>query len=191
VTPSDTTTRHYLQRWTISGEVFLVGNPPAHVKLGGFYTNCRDFYYASQAVSTCTPACLVSNVASFGAAGGDFTLNIDASLLAPSAGDYIYLILWEDSNENGEYDPLEDWRYVIPLYEDAVFQGATDCIYYYDDRADESSGTETGWNQSIGLGRYAPVRCVNYQGAHLSNEAAWGSFEHATADRRAHLQTGS
>ena len=150
-----------------------MGDLPTDVKLGGFYTHCHDFYYASQRTPQCPHACLVSNVASLGASGGNFLLTFDVSWISPSAGHYIYLILWDDQNKNGEFDPHEDWRYVIPLYDDAVFQGATDCVYYYDDCSHECIGTAPGWNQSVGLDKYAPVECANRAGARLSNEVAW------------------
>jgi hypothetical protein len=112
-------------------------------------------------------------VASFGASGGAFTLRVDVSSLTPSAGHYIYLILWDDRNRNNEYDSAEDWRYVIPLYDDAVFLGATDCVYFYDDRSHESIGTAQGWNQSVGLDAYVPVDRAEWEGARVSNEVAW------------------
>lgn len=162
-----------LEKWTVKGEVLLVGEPPPDIKLGCFYTNCHDFHYASQCRPKCPRACLVSSVASLGTSGGNFSLRIDVSSLAPSAGHYIYLILWDDRNGNDEYDPAEDWRYVIPLYDDAVFQSATDCVCFYDDRTNESLGTARGWNQSIGLDRYVPVQRAECGGARLSNEVAW------------------
>jgi hypothetical protein len=162
-----------LERWTVRGEVLLTGDPPPDVRLGCFYTNCRDFYYTSLCRPKCPRACLVSNVISVGASGGNFALRIDVSTLAPSAGHYMYLILWDDRNGNDEYDPAEDWRYVIPLYDDAVFQGATDCVYFYDDHANESIGTARGWNQSVGLEQYTPVLRAEWEGARLSNEVAW------------------
>jgi hypothetical protein len=169
----------------IGGEVLLVGDSPANVKLGGFYTHCHDFYYASQHKPQCPRACLVSNVASLGASGGNFLLTFDVSWISPSAGHYIYLILGNDQNRNGEFDPLEDWRYVIPLYDDAVFQGATDCVYYYDNRSNECIGTAPGWNQSVGLDHYAPVDCAARDGARLSNEVAWcaGAASHGVLTR--------
>ncbi len=145
------------------------------MKLGCFYTNCHDFYYASQLRPKCPPARRVSSVASFGTAGGSFSLRVDVSSLTPSAGHYLYLILWDDRNGNDEYDPTEDWRYVIPLYDDAVFQGATDCVYFYDDRSHESTGTAAGWNQSIGLDLFIPVQRIEWEGARLANEVAWGA----------------
>jgi hypothetical protein len=160
-------------QWTVKGEVLLIGDSPQVVKLGCFYTNCSDFYYASQTRQKCPPARLVSNAASFGPSGGAFTLRIDASLLAPSAGHYMYLILWDDRNGNDEYDSAEDWRYVIPLYDDTVFLGATDCVYFYDDQPHESIGTARGWNQSIGLDRYVPVDRAEWEGARVANEVAW------------------
>jgi len=173
VASPDSATPHSLQRWTVKGEVLLIGDPPPDVKLGCFYTDCNDFYYASQCRPKCPRACLVSNAASFGASGGSFSLRIDVSSLAPSAGHYLYLILWDDRNRNDEYDTAEDWRYVIPLYDDAVFQRATDCVYLYDDRSNESIGTARGWNQSVGLDRYVPVEHADWEGARLSNEVAW------------------
>jgi hypothetical protein len=161
------------ERWTVKGEVLLIGDAPLAVKLGCYYTHCHDFYYASQCRPKCPPARLVSNVVSFGASGGSFCLKIDVSSLAPEAGHYIYLILWDDRNGNNGYDSTEDWRYVIPLYDDAVFQGATDCVYYYDDRCHESLGTSQGWNQSVGLGRYVAVDRAEWEGARVSNEVAW------------------
>lgn len=167
--------RQCLQQWTISGEVLLVGEPPADVKLGGFYTHRHDFFYASQHKPQCPHACLVTNVASLGASGGDFLLKFDVSWISPLAGHYIYLILWDDRNKNGEFDPREDWRYVIPLYDDAVFHDATDCIYYYDDCSNEGIGTAPGWNQSVGLDHYAPVEYAHRAGARVSNEVAWSA----------------
>jgi hypothetical protein len=159
--------------WTIKGEVLLIGDPPPDVKLGCFYTNCSDFYYASQSRRKCPPARLVSNAASFGSSGGAFTLRIDVCSLAPSTGHYLYLILWDDVNGNNEYDSMEDWRYVIPLYDDTVFLNATDCVYFYDDQAHESIGTGPGWNQSVGLERYVPVDRTEWDGARVANEVAW------------------
>ncbi len=162
-----------VSQWTVKGEVLLIGDPPRDVKLGCYYTNCNDFYYASQSRSKCPVARLVSNVASFDPSGGAFALRIDVSTLAPAAGHYMYLVLWDDRNRNNEYDPSEDWRYVIPLYDDTVFLSATDCIYFYDDQPHGSIGTARGWNQSVGLDRYVPVDRSEWDGARLANEAAW------------------
>ena len=164
-----------LEKWTLSGDALLVGQPPANVKLAAFYTCCRDFYYASQREPECLPAELVSNVAPLGSDGGEFRLVIDASSLSPWPGCYIYLILWGDANDNDAYDPGEEWRYVIPLYEDRVFLDATDCIYYYDDRENPETGTAPGWNQSVGLDRYVPILQPYREGASLSNESAWST----------------
>ena len=161
------------QKWTVKGEVLLIGDAPPDVKLGCFYTDCRDFYYASQQRPQCPPARLVSNAASLGPSGGAFALRIDVSSLAPAAGHYMYLILWEDANGNNEYDSAEDWRYVIPLYDDTVFLGATDCVYFYDDQPHESIGTARGWNQSVGLDRFIPVDHTAWEGARVANEVAW------------------
>jgi hypothetical protein len=162
-----------LQTWSISGEVLLVGEPPAEVKLAAFFTCCRDFFYASQKNPSCPPAVMVSDAAALGSAGGPFCLHIDVSPVSPCAGQYIYLILWDDRNGDGLYQPGEDWRYVIPLYDDLVFQDATDCVYYYDDQCSSLRGTAAGWNQSIGLHRYCPVVRPPREGARLSNEPAW------------------
>jgi len=168
----------------VKGDVLHIGEAPRDVKLGCFYTSCNDFYYASQRGPKCPPARLVSSVASFGPTGGAFTLRVDVSSIVPSAGHYIYLILWNDRNGNNEYDAAEDWRYVIPLYDDAVFLSATDCVYYYDDQARESAGTAPGWNQSIGLERYVPVDRTEWAGARVANEVAWCA-ELAAAGRTA------
>ena len=162
-----------ISQWTVKGEVLLIGDSPPDVKLGCYYTNCNDFFYASQCRPKCPPARLVSSVACFGPSGGAFTLKIDVSSLAPAAGHYVYLIMWDDRNGNGKYDPPEDWRYMIPLYDDAVFLGATDCVYFYDDQPHESIGTARGWNQSVGLDRYVPVDRNEWDGARLANEVAW------------------
>jgi hypothetical protein len=167
------TTGRCLDTWALSGEVLLVGTPPANVKLAAFYTGCQDFYYSTQIIRRCSPARLVTNVTSLGPTGGPFTLCLDTSGIVPAPGHYIYLILWADGNDNDVYDPGEDWKYVVPLFEDQAFPGATDCIYYYDDRAHEDMGTEPGWNMSVGLNTYAPIRCTMQAGARLSNEAAW------------------
>jgi hypothetical protein len=115
----------------------------------------------------------VSNAAAIPWPSGAFTLNVDVSALSPAAGDYIYLILWADLNDAGDYDPGEEWRYVIPLFEDRIFQEATDCVFFYDQKESEERGTHPGWNYSVGLNRYAPVSRAHLEGARLSNEAAW------------------
>ena len=112
-------------------------------------------------------------MAALGAGGGEFNLHVDVSSLSPCPGHYIYLILWADGNGNDAYDAGEDWRYVIPLYEDRLFREATDCVYYYVEGPNPATGAEPGWNQSIGLDRYAPVICASMEGARLSNESAW------------------
>ena len=167
------TTGRCLDAWTLTGEILLVGDPPPHVKLAGFYTGCQDFFYSTEVVRRCDPARLITNVQALGPSGGPFSLTLDTGGLAPRAGHYIYLILWADANCNDTYDPGEDWKYVVPLFEDRAFPGATDCIYYFDEAAHEEIGTEPGWNMSIGLNLYAPIRCAVQEGARLSNEAAW------------------
>jgi hypothetical protein len=163
------------KKWTLSGEVLLVGDTPGPIKLGGFYTRCNDFYYASQRTRTCTPASLVSNAVEISAPSGSFELHVDVSALSPAAGDYIYLILWADMNANDAYDAGEEWRYVIPLFEDCIFQEARDCVFYYDDKESEAKGTAPGWNHSIGLNLYRPLADVHLEQARLSNEAAWSA----------------
>ena len=170
---SSATSRRCLEQWTIAGEVFLIGEPSAPVKLAGFYTSCHDFYYASRDAPACRPAQLVSSVAPLGGEGGEFSLCFDVASLDPAGGHYIYLILWADQNGNGIYDPGEEWNYVIPLYDDRVFGGATDCVYCYEEHPDESKGTRPGWNQSAGLEQYVPVDAAAYDGARLANETAW------------------
>jgi hypothetical protein len=167
------TTGRCLDTWTLAGEVLLVGNPPLHVKLAGFYTGCQDFYYSTRVVRHCAPARRITNVATLSETGGPFTLCVDTAALVPEPGHYIYLILWADLNDNDAYDPGEDWKYVVPMFEDRAFPGATDCIYYFDDRTRMETGTGPGWNLSVGLNRFAPVRCAAQDGARLSNDAAW------------------
>jgi hypothetical protein len=173
MSPTGASPRRCLEHWTITGEVLLIGEPSAPVRLAGFYTGCHDFFYVSQGTPACTPALLVSDVAALGCDGGEFSLCFDVSCIHPAAGHYIYLILWADQNGNGEYDPGEDWKYVIPLYDDRVFAGATDCVYYFADRVDQDKGTQPGWNQSAGLEQYVPVDQAGHEGARLANETAW------------------
>jgi hypothetical protein len=122
---------------------------------------------------------MVSNAAALGSTGGAFRLEFDVTSVQPCAGHYVYLILWDDANGNDAFDPGEEWKYVIPLYEDRVFLDATDCVYYYDERVNEMTGTAPGWNQSIGLHRFVPVTHACREGARLSNESAWGRQEEA------------
>jgi hypothetical protein len=171
--PTSETSRRCLEQWTITGEAVLIGEPSAPVMLAGYYTSCNDFFYASQGNLACRPARLVSTVASLGREGGGFELCFNVGSLDPAGGHYIYLILWADSNGNGRYDPGEEWKYVIPLYDDQVFGNATDCVYYFDDRPNEQRGTGMGWNQSTGLEQYIPVDRAIHDGAKLSNETAW------------------
>ena len=168
-----TIARRCLDQWTIAGEVTLIGEPSAPVRLAGFYTRCHDFFYAARPGSPCGPARLVTTVADLGEQGGEFSLCFDVTPLAPEGGHYIYLILWADADGNRAYDPGEEWKYVVPLYDDRVFTGATDCVYYFDVRPDEQKGTLPGWNQSRGLERYAPVDLSAQSGARLANETAW------------------
>jgi hypothetical protein len=160
-----------VKKWTISGEVLLVGDFPASVKLAAFYTHSRDFYYAS--LTSSESPLRVSDAAAVCPPCGKFTLHMDVSRLYPAAGDYIYLILWADENANDLFDAGEDWRYVIPLYDDCTFQGATDCVYYYDDQECEATGTRPGWNHCTGVHRYTPVDGALQEGVCLSNEPAW------------------
>jgi hypothetical protein len=168
-------TRRCLDQWTITGEVLLIGEPSAPVLLAGFYTSCNDFYYASGGTPSCRPAQLVSNVSPIGREGGEFSLCFDVGSLDASGGHYIYLILWADENGSGVYSPGEEWKYVIPLFDDRVFGQATDCVYYFDERADESKGTQPGWNQSAGLEQYVPLVAASRNGARLANETAWSA----------------
>jgi hypothetical protein len=145
--------------------------------LAGFYTHCDDFYYASRGRPACKPARLVTDVVPLDGELTAFSLCFNVDFLDPVRGHYIYLILWADENGNGIYDPGEEWKYVIPLYDDRVFGGATDCVYYYDERADELKGTQRGWNQSAGLERYVPVDRACHDGARLANDTAWAGPE--------------
>jgi hypothetical protein len=167
------TSRRCLDQWTVAGEVILIGEPSAPVRLAGFYTSCHDFFYTARRDSPCGPPRLVTSVAELGTGGGQFSLCFDVGSLSPARGHYIYLILWADANANGRYDPEEEWKYVIPLYDDRVFTGATDCVYYFDVRRDEQKGTLPGWNQSRGLETYAHVDLATQLGARLANETAW------------------
>ena len=167
--------RRCLDQWTISGEVTLIGEPSAPVRLAGFYTRCHDFFYASRPGSPCGPARLVTTVADVGREGGPFQLCFDVAPLSPADGHYIYLILWADLNGNSVFDPGEEWKYVIPLYDDRVFAEATDCVLYFQAREDEGKGTSPGWNLSRGCERYAPVASALQSGARLANMTAWES----------------
>jgi hypothetical protein len=164
-----------LQQWTIRGEVTLIGDPVSPVKLAGFYTACHDFFYASQENPPCPRARRVSSVSCLPSTGGDFLLAFDLADVSPGPGHYIYLILWTDANDNDVYDPGEEWRYVIPLYDDCVFQAATDCVCRYHERIDEATGAHPGWNRSIGLDRWAPMERSVLEGARLANEMAWSA----------------
>ena len=164
-----------LRTWSLSGEVLLVGEPPARVKLAAFFTCCRDFFYASQPDPACPPAVMVSDAASLGPSGGPFALHVDVSAVSACPRQYIYLILWNDTNGDSLYRPGDPWRYVVPLYDDRVFREATDCVWFYDEQCDPGRGTAPGWNQSIGLDRYRPVTDGCLDGARLSNEPAWES----------------
>jgi len=167
--------RRCLDHWAITGEVVLIGDPSAPVRLAGFYTSCHDFFYAAQPGAACGPARRVTTVADLGFCGGEFSLCFDVAALAPERGHYIYLILWADQDDNGSYDPGEEWKYVIPLYDDRVFAGASDCVYYFDVRPDQQIGTQAGWNLSHGLQTWAPVDLAAQQGARLANETAWAT----------------
>ncbi|HEY9595882.1 MAG TPA: hypothetical protein VHE79_15490 [Spirochaetia bacterium] len=170
---SAATSRCRPSQWSITGEVVLIGEPPAPVLLAGFYTSCHDFFYASQPRPACGPAQLVTDVVRVTGECTPFTLCFDVDPIDPARGHYIYLILWADVNRNGLYDPGEEWKYVIPLFDDRVFGGATDCVYYFDERDDGSRGTSAGWNQSAGLERYVPVGLACHEGARLANDAPW------------------
>jgi hypothetical protein len=171
--PSTATSRRCLDQWTITGEVVLIGEPSAPVMLAGFYTSCHDFYYASREIPACQPARLVTGVVPLCRERTPFSLCFDVEPLDPTRGHYIYLILWADANGNRLYDPGEEWKYVIPLYDDRVFRGATDCVYYYEECPDAHKGTQPGWNQSAGLDRYVPVHRACHDGANLANDTAW------------------
>ncbi len=163
---SGAASRRCLDQWTITGEVTLIGEPSAPVRLAGFYTKCHDFFYASQPGSPCGPARLVTTVADLGREGGEFSLCFDVASLFPLEGHYIYLILWADLNNNRAFDPGEEWNYVIPLYDDEVFAGATDCVLCF-------GGTLPGWNLSRGCEQYVPVETAFQDGARLANMTAW------------------
>ena len=168
-----TAARSCLDRWTIAGEVVLIGEPSAPVRLAGFYTSCHDFFYAARPDSPCGPARRVTTVADLGVFGGEFSLCFDVASLAPDRGHYIYLILWADANDNGRFDPGEDWKYVIPLYDDPIFTGASDCVYCFDVSPDEQDGVTPGWNLSRGIESWTPVELAAQLGARLANETAW------------------
>jgi hypothetical protein len=168
-----TASRRCLDQWTITGEVTLIGEPSAPVRLAGFYTNCHDFFYASRPGSPCGPAQLVTTIADVGREGGDFSLCFDVASLCPSDGHYIYLILWADRDATHTFDSGVEWKYVIPLYDDRVFAGATDCVLFYQAHRDEQKGTFPGWNLSRGLEEYAPVETTVQTGARLANMTAW------------------
>jgi len=143
------------------------------VRLAGFYTSGHDFFYTSRPGSSCAPARLVTTVADVGLEGGEFSLCFDVTPLAPSRGHYIYLILWADLNGNGAFDPGEEWKYVIPLYDDEVFAGATDCVLCFQETPDAEKGTLPGWNLSRGCEQYTPVERATQRGARLANMTAW------------------
>ena len=170
--------RRCLDQWRIAGEVTLIGEPSATILLAGFYTCRHDFFYYA-CPHTSRPSCpdgsarLVTTVAEIGPQGGEFSLCFNVSALTPCQGDYIYLILWADLNDNGAFDPGEEWSYVIPLYDDRVFSGATDCVFYFDEQPHQGRGTEPGWNLSRGPERYVPLEASEQVGARLANETAW------------------
>jgi len=168
-----TAARSCLDRWTIAGEVVLIGQPSAPVRLAGFYTNCHDFFYAARPNAPCGPARQVTTVAELGVHGGEFSLCFDVTALAPERGHYIYLILWADANGNGCFDRGEEWKYVIPLYDDRVFSGASDCVYCFGVGSSEPAGMQPRWNLSRGLESWAPVEAAAQLGARLANETAW------------------
>ena len=159
--------------WILSGDVLFQGTPASDVLLSAYYTYEYTFYKTSQGSVVYPTAQIVSGVANLGITGGAFSLQFATSQLSPSDSQYIYLIMWIDTNANNLYDAGEEWNYAIPRYGDPTFQNAYECSYYYSDHYNDLMGTEPGWNQSIGFIDYEPVHFATMTGAKISNEYAW------------------
>jgi len=130
-TSAETTTS-----WTLSGSIDFSGCYSADdhdVKVAAFYTGAA--YTSSNFGDP-----LVSNVIDLGngtaASTVNFTLNIDVSQITPAsdAYSYVYLMAWQDDNDNGAFDDTTKIN-VKPNDDDTVFGDVFSArfIYTYDD----------------------------------------------------------
>jgi len=79
-----------------------------------------------------------------GLEGGEFLLSFDARC-TEALGRALHLPHPLGRREReGVYDPGEEWKYVIPLYDDRVFGAATDCVYYYEETSGRKQGNAAG-----------------------------------------------
>jgi len=88
-----------ITQWTVTGTAQWTGTSPRPVFLSAFYYKLG--------VGTPSSTAPVSNIVNLGGTAAtpmSFTLNINASALAPAAGDSILIQMWDDANGNNLMD---------------------------------------------------------------------------------------
>lgn len=163
--PEENTPEETTETWTLSGSIDFSGCYSADdhaVKVAAFYTGAA--YTSSNFGDP-----LVSNVIDLGNGTAtttvNFTLNIDVSQIAPAndAYSYVYLMVWQDDNDNGAFDDTTKWV-VKPNNDDTVFGTAWNAnfIYTYEDM---------NWNVEKGNFNYEIITASNntFTGASLND----------------------
>ncbi|MCK4792335.1 MAG: hypothetical protein KAV87_51875 [Desulfobacteraceae bacterium] len=161
-----------LYEWTVTGYATFVGTPTSNVKLAAFYTY-DDSYIETVEVPEAHDAILVTNVVNLGTTGSSFSLTFSTQFLDPSEGHSIYLIMWQDMDSDSIHDKTEDYEYVTAQYGCPVFQDSVFCVYYWADSSNYFMDTEYGWNQSVGLITFIPVKDAPKSGAKIENWFTW------------------
>ncbi|HVO37697.1 MAG TPA: hypothetical protein VMV03_01600 [Spirochaetia bacterium] len=135
-------------QWTITGtaQFTLTAAPAQPISLAAFYYKLG--------VGTPNSPAPISNIVSLGSAAStptSFTLNINASTIAPAAGDSIVIQMWDDANLNGQMDlPGESNAYAQTDAGDQVFPTTSACqfvfsgVAWYLGAATIQSAAETG-----------------------------------------------
>jgi hypothetical protein len=116
-------------QWSIAGtaQFTLTAAPAQPISLAAFYYKLG--------VGTPSSPAPISNIVSLGLAPStptSFALNIDASGIAPAAGDSILIQMWIDANLDSQFqDPGETFADGMTTAGDAVFTSTTACQFVF------------------------------------------------------------
>ncbi len=153
------------ETWSVSGTASFKGTPSHEVMITAFLVpreGCFDINCAR-----------VSNAVNLGTEGGDFLLDLDLTDREVHSGDRIELIMWEDTDDNMEYDVTERFEYTEPLASCPVFKNAVCCLFFYAEAQDDLLLAAAGWNADHGDLISVSVNVAVLSNAKITNWYSW------------------
>lgn len=163
----------FSKSWSLSGTVkFAVDSTGTNkIKMAAYYTG-------SSSTTVTTSSTKVSNTVILGDVSSDakdFSLNIDVSAQSPSDTYKIVLLIWEDEDDNGNWNGTEEKDNLYPTQATGgcpcfgEYSKLNSCNYYYEADVDGNflMETEYGWNQSLDAAKFKSIAKSVKTGAKL------------------------